>query len=186
MSVIMTVVDIVADIIVNAEECPVHVVRREHLNPEAEAMRAVAVEEMSRSVIVYEIPLARRYPVNIMIVNPEVIQHASPAGCREDWAEEGLVRISLVTVESPPPLVTLLRAALPAEGLCCGVAAEEPPLLIGCATLVPVPEEVRLDDETVELPEVLVPVELEPPLTCVEQDGKPLLMSGLYFLLNGR
>ena len=84
------------------------------------------------------------------------------AGCREDWAEEGLVRISLVTVESPPPLVTLLRAALPAEGLCCGVAAEEPPLLIGCATLVPVPEEVRLDDETVELPEVLVPVEVEP------------------------
>ena len=94
------------------------------------------------------------------------------AGCREDWAEEGLVRISLVTVESPPPLVTLLRAALPAEGLCCGVAAEEPPLLIGCATLVPVPEEVRLDDETVELPEVLVPVELEPPLTCVEPEGR--------------
>lgn len=98
------------------------------------------------------------------------------AGCREDWAEEGLVRISLVTVESPPPLVTLLRAALPAEGLCCGVAAEEPPLLIGCATLVPVPEEVRLDDETVELPEVLVPVELEPPLTCVEPEG--LLAAG--------
>lgn len=94
------------------------------------------------------------------------------AGCREDWAEEGLVRISLVTVESPPPLVTLLRAALPAEGLCCGLAAEEPPLLIGCATLVPVPEEVRLDDETVELPEVLVPVELEPPLTCVEPEGR--------------
>ena len=94
------------------------------------------------------------------------------AGCREDWAEEGLVRISLVAVESPPPLVTLLRAALPAEGLCCGVAAEEPPLLIGCATLVPVPEEVRLDDETVELPEVLVPVELEPPLTCVEPEGR--------------
>lgn len=94
------------------------------------------------------------------------------AGCREDWAEEGLVRISLVTVESPPPLVTLLRAALPAEGLCCGVAAEEPPLLIGCATLVPVPEEVRLDDETVELPEVLVPVKLEPPLTCVEPEGR--------------
>ena len=94
------------------------------------------------------------------------------AGCREDWAEEGLVRISLVTVESPPPLVTLLRAALPAEGLCCSVAAEEPPLLIGCATLVPVPEEVRLDDETVELPEVLVPVELEPPLTCVEPEGR--------------
>lgn len=94
------------------------------------------------------------------------------AGCREDWAEEGLVRISLVTVESPPPLVTLLRAALPAEGLCCGLAAEEPPLLIGWATLVPVPEEVRLDDETVELPEVLVPVELEPPLTCVEPEGR--------------
>lgn len=94
------------------------------------------------------------------------------AGCREDWAEEGLVRISLVTMESPPPLVTLLRAALPAEGLCCGVAAEEPPLLIGCATLVPVPEEVRLDGETVELPEVLVPVELEPPLTCVEPEGR--------------
>ena len=94
------------------------------------------------------------------------------AGCREDWAEEGLVRISFVTVESPPPLVTLLRAALPAEGLCCGVAAEEPPLLIGCATLVPVPEEVRLDDETVELPEVLVPVELEPPLTGVEPEGR--------------
>ncbi len=79
------------------------------------------------------------------------------AGCREDWAEEGLVRISLVTVESPPPLVTLLRAALPAEGLCCGIAAEEPPLLIGCATLVPVPEEVRLDDA---------------PLTCVEPEGR--------------
>lgn len=94
------------------------------------------------------------------------------AGCREDWAEEGLVRIALVTVESPPPLVTLLRAALPAEGLCCELAAEEPPLLIGCATLVPVPEEVRLDDETVELPEVLVPVELEPPLTCVEPEGR--------------
>ena len=94
------------------------------------------------------------------------------AGCREDWAEEGLVRISLVTVESPPPLVTLLRAALPAEGLCCGVAAEEPPLLIGWATLLPVLEEVRLDDETVELPEVLVPVELEPPLTCVEPEGR--------------
>lgn len=94
------------------------------------------------------------------------------AGCREDWAEEGLVRISLVTVESPPPLVTLLRAALPAEGLCCGLAAEEPPLLIGWATLVPVPEEVRLDDEAVELPEVLVPVELEPPLTCVEPEGR--------------
>ena len=94
------------------------------------------------------------------------------AGCREDWAEEGLVRISLVTVESPPPLVTLLRAALPAEGLCCDLADEEPPLLIGCATLVPVPEEVRLDDETVELPEVLVPVELEPPLTCVEPEGR--------------
>ena len=94
------------------------------------------------------------------------------AGCREDWAEEGLVRISLVTVESPPPLVTLLRAALPAEGLCCGLAAEEPPLLIGWATLVPVPEEVRLDGETVELPEVLVPVELEPPLTCVEPEGR--------------
>ena len=104
------------------------------------------------------------------------------AGCREDWAEEGLVRISLVTVESPPPLVTLLRAALPAEGLCCGVAAEEPPLLIGCATLVPVPEEVRLDDETVELPEVLVPVpevvdlvedeEEDPRLTCEEPEGR--------------
>lgn len=74
------------------------------------------------------------------------------AGCREDWAEEGLERISLVTVESPPPLVTLLRAALPAEGLCCDLAAEEPPLLIGCATLVP--------------------VELEPPLTCVEPEGR--------------
>ena len=94
------------------------------------------------------------------------------AGCREDWAEEGLVRISLVTVESPPPLVTLLRAALPAEGLCCDLAAEEPPLLIGWATLLPVLEEVRLDDETVELPEVLVPVELEPPLTCVEPEGR--------------
>ena len=94
------------------------------------------------------------------------------AGCREDWAEEGLVRISFVTVESPPPLVTLLRAALPAEGLCCDLVAEEPPLLIGWATLVPVPEEVRLDDETVELPEVLVPVELEPPLTCVEPEGR--------------
>ena len=80
MSVIMTVIDIVADIIVNAEECPVHVVRREHLNPEPEAMRAVAVEEMSRSVIVYEIPFTRRYPVNIMVVNPEVIRHASPDG----------------------------------------------------------------------------------------------------------
>lgn len=104
------------------------------------------------------------------------------AGCREDWAEEGLVRISLVTVESPPPLVTLLRAALPAEGLCCDLAAEEPPLLIGCATLVPVPEEVRLDDETVELPEVLVPVpeivdlvddeEEDPRLTCEEPEGR--------------
>ena len=104
------------------------------------------------------------------------------AGCREDWAEEGLVRISLVTVESPPPLVTLLRAALPAEGLCCGLAVEEPPLLIGWATLVPVPEEVRLDDETVELPEVLVPVpeivdlvddeEEDPRLTCEEPEGR--------------
>ena len=92
------------------------------------------------------------------------------------------MRISLVTVESPPPLVTLLRAALPAEGLCCGVAAEEPPLLIGCATLVPVPEEVRLDDETVELPEVLVPgpevvdlvddEEEDPRLTCEEPEGR--------------
>ena len=94
------------------------------------------------------------------------------AGCREDWADAGVVRISLVTVESPPTLVTLLRAALPAEGLCCDLAAEEPPLLIGWATLVPVPEEVRLDGETVELPEVLVPVELEPPLTCVEPEGR--------------
>ena len=104
------------------------------------------------------------------------------AGCREDWAEEGLVRISLVTVESPPPLVTLLRAALPAEGLCCDLAAEEPPLLIGWATLLPVLEEVRLDDETVELPEVLVPVpevvdlvddgEEDPRLTCEEPDGR--------------
>ena len=104
------------------------------------------------------------------------------AGCREDWAEEGLVRISLVTVESPPPLVTLLRAALPAEGLCCGLAAEEPTLLIGWATLVPVPEEVRLDDETVELPEVLVPgpevvdlvddEEEDPRLTCEEPEGR--------------
>ena len=40
------------------------------------------------------------------------------AGCREDWAEEGLVRISLVTVESPPPLVTLLLPVLLVTVLC--------------------------------------------------------------------
>lgn len=44
--------------------------------------------------------------------------------------------------------------------------------MIGWATLLPVPEEVRLDDETVELPEVLVPVELEPRLTCEEPEGR--------------
>lgn len=78
--------------------------------------------------------------------------------------------------------MTLLRVALPAEGLCCDLVAEEPPLLIGWATLLPVPEEVRLDDETVELPEVLVPVpevvdlvedeEEDPRLTCEEPEGR--------------
>lgn len=73
-----------------------------------------------------------------------------------------------------PPLVTLLRVVLTVEGLCCGLEAEEPPLLTGCATLVPVPEEGRLDDETAELPEVLVPVEVEPPLIWEEEVEPPL------------
>ena len=72
------------------------------------------------------------------------------------------MRISLVTVESPPPLVTLLRAALPAEGLCCDLAAEEPPLLIGWATLLPVLEVVDLVDDEEE----------DPRLTCEEPDGR--------------
>lgn len=81
-----------------------------------------------------------------------------------------------------PPLVTLLRVELPDAGLCCGLVADELPRLTGWATLVPVPEVVRLDDETEELPVVLVPEELEPPLTweledeplptCVEPEGR--------------
>lgn len=74
MSVIMTVIHMVADIVVNAEEGPVDVMRREHLDSVSEAMRAVVVVEMTRPVIVDEIPVARRHPVDIVVVNPEVIE----------------------------------------------------------------------------------------------------------------
>ncbi len=81
-----------------------------------------------------------------------------------------------------PFRVTLLRVELPAAVPRCGLVADELPRLTGWATLVPVPEVVRLDDETEELPVVLVPEELEPPLTwepedeplptCVEPEGR--------------
>lgn len=71
-----------------------------------------------------------------------------------------------------PFRVTLLRVDVPDAGLCCGLVAGELPLLTGCATLVPELEVVRLVVETAELPEVLVPVEVEPRLTCEDPVGR--------------
>ncbi|MGN1233517.1 MAG: hypothetical protein ACI4UJ_08765 [Candidatus Cryptobacteroides sp.] len=89
-----------------------------------------------------------------------------------------------------PFLVTLLRVALPAAGLCCDLVAEELPLLTGCATLVPEPpltcEELggRLavvadEREVVAVERVVLPVE---GLVTVDDEREVLPLEGLVWV----
>lgn len=73
MTSIRPVIDIVIHIVVYAVIGHHLVSRRKNLNPITEAVRMVMVIEVARTVICHEVPVTRRNPVDIVVLNPEVL-----------------------------------------------------------------------------------------------------------------